>query len=107
MTSQKLNQRQIFGMKKENLAKKINQYYSETRDLASVLEYIVAILVRNALVTSDFSLFMNELVRSFSAVECVDSFNDTVSAYSTILKSGALWMADRRFTTPGMATLWR
>lgn len=63
MTSQKLNQRQIFGMKKENLAKKINQYYSETRDLASVLEYIVAILVRNALVTSDFSLFMNELVR--------------------------------------------
>ena len=63
MTSQKLNQRQIFGMKKENLAKKINQYYTETRDLASVLEYIVAILVRNALVTSDFSLFMNELVR--------------------------------------------
>lgn len=63
MTSQKLNQRQIFGMKKENIAKKINQYYSETRDLASVLEYIVAILVRNALVTSDFSLFMNELVR--------------------------------------------
>lgn len=63
MTSQKLNQRQIFGMKKENLAKKINQYYSETRDLASVLEYIVAILVRNALVTSDFSLFMNELVK--------------------------------------------
>ena len=28
MASQKLNQRQIFGMKKENLAKKINQYYS-------------------------------------------------------------------------------
>lgn len=63
MTSQKLNQRQIFGMKKENLAKKNNQYYTETRDLASVLEYIVAILVRNALVTSDFSLFMNELVK--------------------------------------------
>ena len=63
MNDQKLNQRQIFGMKKENLAKKINQYYSDTRDLASVLEYIVAILAKNALVASDFALFMNELVR--------------------------------------------
>ncbi len=63
MSEQKLNQRQLFGMKRENLVKKITQYYYDTLDVASVLDYTIAILIRNALTVNDFALFLDELIR--------------------------------------------
>lgn len=52
----KLGQRQLFGMKKENLFKRVLRSFEQNQQAAEVVEYLVAILVRNSLCISDFSL---------------------------------------------------
>lgn len=63
MAVQQLAQRQLFTMKRKSLEKRIIKYYEATRDSSAVIEYAVAILVRNALVVGDFSLMCQELIR--------------------------------------------
>lgn len=60
----KLGQRQLFGIKKENLMKRVSLYFEQKQHAAEVVEYLVAILVRHALCVSDFSLQpLNELIQ--------------------------------------------
>ncbi|MDU5335002.1 hypothetical protein [Enterococcus sp.] len=43
----KLAERQLFLMKVENLSKRVRAYFDRTQDVDSLIEYGVAILVRN------------------------------------------------------------
>lgn len=52
----KLGQRQLFGMKKETLLKRVRQYFEQTQQAAEVVEYLVAILFRHSICVGDFSL---------------------------------------------------
>lgn len=63
MLVQPLNQRQIFGMKRESLQKKVELFYQETQDAAAITEYAIAVMIRNSLVVGDFSLLFTELIR--------------------------------------------
>lgn len=63
MLVQPLNQRQIFGMKRESLQKKVELFYQETQDAAAIIEYAIAVMIRNSLVIGDFSLLFTELIR--------------------------------------------
>ncbi|MGG5369626.1 hypothetical protein [Enterococcus sp. AZ196] len=59
-----LTRRQIFTMKnRKNLEKKVHKFWEETKNTDLVVEYIVAIILRNALIVSDFSLPCPEIVR--------------------------------------------
>lgn len=63
MTVKPLNERQLFRMKRVNLEKRINQYYSETQDVDSVIEYGVAILVFNAITMTNYSFICKDLFK--------------------------------------------
>ena len=65
MEMKQLTRRQLFTVKKrENLEKKVMQILGkETGNVDLVIEYIIAIILRNALVVSDFSLPCKDLVR--------------------------------------------
>lgn len=52
----KIGQRTLFGVKKENLMKRIRTYYEQTGNAAEVVEYLVAILLRDALCVGNYSL---------------------------------------------------
>lgn len=62
MSVKKLSSRQIFGMKRESVETKIETYFKETNDAATVLEYLFALLIRNALSVSDFSGMLTAVV---------------------------------------------
>lgn len=51
-----LNGRQLFCMKKTNLFKRVTQFFEQTSNAAAVVEYLVAILLRDALCVSDYSI---------------------------------------------------
>lgn len=58
-----LNQRQIFVTKRSTLELKALSYFDETKNSASLIEYVVAVLVKNAIVVGDYSLFLYDLIR--------------------------------------------
>lgn len=62
MKNPELTQRQLFTMKRETLEKKVVTYYEATQNASAVIEYAVAIMVRNALVVDDFSFMFKELI---------------------------------------------
>lgn len=62
MEMKQLTRRQLFTVKKrENLEKKVCKFWEETGNVDLVIEYIIAIILRNALVVSDFSLPCKDL----------------------------------------------
>lgn len=61
-TQQLLSQRQIFGMKRESLQKKVENFYSDTQNAAAVVEVAIAVMIRNSFVVGDFSLLFEELI---------------------------------------------
>ncbi|EOH75994.1 MULTISPECIES: hypothetical protein [Enterococcus] len=63
MEIKQLTRRQLFTMRRENLEKKVITYYNETRDIDSVIEYGVAIMIRHALVLGDFRFLFQDVVR--------------------------------------------
>ena len=66
MDTVKLGQRQIFGMKNVNLMKRVAKYFEQTKNASQVVEYLVAILLRDALCVGDFSLeSLTELIHQF------------------------------------------
>ena len=58
-----LSQLQLFVTKRERLEKAIMKAYTDSDDADTVIQYVVAVLVRNALCISDFSLICQDLVR--------------------------------------------
>lgn len=76
--------RQIFSMKKAPLQKRIVKFYQETKNTAAVIEYLVAVLIRNALINEDFSQLCAELVREiFLTAEP----SDVIRRYSPFFES--------------------
>ena len=60
---QPLQERQLFQMKRESLETRIRQYYEETQNADVVIEYGMALLVRNAMMMEDYSLMCKDLIR--------------------------------------------
>lgn len=58
-----ITQRKIFGMKRKNLEKSIIKFYQETKNAALLVEYAVAVMVRNSIVIGDFQLLFPEQIR--------------------------------------------
>ncbi|MDN6584172.1 MAG: hypothetical protein L0L06_05980 [Enterococcus sp.] len=84
MEKKQLNRRQIFGMKKDSLEKRISEYYTSEQDSGHIIECLVAILVRNALVVADFSQIAYSLVRElFLSAEP----NQTMQEYYAFFES--------------------
>ena len=84
-----LTARQLFGVKKENLEKKVIDYYESTKNARSVVEYAVAILVRNAVVMSDFSGLFQTLIREiFLLAEPTDALRTYCIYFKDYFKSG-------------------
>ncbi|MGM0300930.1 hypothetical protein IGI66_000513 [Enterococcus sp. AZ048] len=75
MDVKKLGTRQLFLMKRESLEKKIVTYYEQSGNGDSVIEYLVAVMVRNALnLTGAFSFLCKDLLRDlFLTVEPTDT----------------------------------
>lgn len=63
MAVKPLNERQLFRMKRVSLEKRINQYYSETQDVDSVIEYGMAVLVLNAITMTNYSFICKDLFK--------------------------------------------
>lgn len=63
MIEQRLSQRQIFGVMRKNLEAKALKQFEEFHDIAALLECVIAVLVRNALVLGDYSFFLKEQIR--------------------------------------------
>lgn len=80
-----LGQRQLMSMKKrKGLEQKVISYYEATHDVNSVVEYLVVILLRDALVLQDFSMMCADLVRQlFMTAEP----NDTLRKFCVYFKS--------------------
>ena len=77
MSVKPLNERQLFRMKRENLEKRIQQYYEETHDTDAVLEYNLAVLVFNAITMDDYSFVCQELIKEiFLTSEPSDKLRD-------------------------------
>lgn len=78
-----LGKRQIFTMKRASLEKRVNEYYRDTQDVTNIIENLVAILVRNALIFSDFSLICQELVTD---IYLTAEPNNVLRRFSSIFK---------------------
>lgn len=78
-----LTRRQILTMKRKNLELKVRKFWNDTQNADLVIEYIVAIILRNALVKSDFSQPCPDVVREllFQAEP-----SDTLRNFSPFLK---------------------
>lgn len=59
----KLAERQLFLMKIENLSKRVRGYFAQTQDVDSLIEYGVAILVRNFFCMKAFPDLIMDLIR--------------------------------------------
>lgn len=59
----KLAERQLFLMKVENLNKRVRAYFAKTQDVDSLIEYGVAILVRNFFCMKAFPDLIMDLIR--------------------------------------------
>ncbi|MDU5336124.1 hypothetical protein [Enterococcus sp.] len=76
----KIGQRTLFGVKKENLMKRIRTFFEQTGNAAEVVEYLVAILLRNALCVGDFSL--NLVVDLIHQIFLISEPNDTLRQHA-------------------------
>lgn len=78
-----LGSRQLFYMKKSSLERKVNDYYQDTHNASNVIEYLVAILVRNALIYEDFVGICQSLVEE---VFLTAKPTETMRRYSALFK---------------------
>lgn len=64
MPAKVLNQRTLFITGPKKLEESLQHFYEEFHDANAVVEYLVALLVKNSLcVGDDFSFFCKELIR--------------------------------------------
>lgn len=62
MSVQKISSRQIFGVKREGLEKRIIKEYTETKDVTALIQFAFALLMRNAITVKDFSGMLIEII---------------------------------------------
>lgn len=65
MQMKRLEKRQLFNMLGSNLEKRIIKFYGETKDVSTVIEYVVTLLVRQALTLnfSDIPFICQDVIR--------------------------------------------
>lgn len=63
MKEAKLGQRQVFGMLRKSLEKRVIQRFEQAKNAAEIVEFAVAILIRDALCVGDFSYMFPEVIR--------------------------------------------
>lgn len=91
MDAVKLGQRQIFLMKKENLTKRVQDFYTKNQNIEHLIQYMVAILVRNSFSKGTFTEQLKDLIRE---VYLTLEPNDTMRRYSPFFKTyfnGSEW----------------
>ena len=87
-----LSQLQLFVTKRERLEKAIMKAYTDSRDADTVIQYVVAVLVRNALCISDFSLICQDLVREILLfAEPTDVLRKFAPLFREFFGSGKEW----------------
>ncbi|MGG5370601.1 glycosyltransferase family 1 protein [Enterococcus sp. AZ196] len=92
MASKKISQITLFTMGKINLEKRISQAYAESSDADAVIQYIVAVLIRQSLCISDFSDFCSELIREiFLYAEPTDVLRKLCPLFRDSFKGGKEW----------------
>ena len=84
MSVKEITSRQIFGMKRESVEKRIEEYFEETKDAATVLQFVFALLLRNALTVTDFSGMLTTIVQQILLYSQPD---DTLRALAPFFKS--------------------
>lgn len=78
-----LGQRQLFCMGEKGLRKRLVQYYQQTKNTATVMEFAVAILIRQALCVSDFSDTCKTVLRE---ILLMSQPNDTLRRYCVLFQ---------------------
>ncbi|MGL9731057.1 glycosyltransferase family 1 protein [Enterococcus sp. DIV0756] len=92
MLTRPLSQLQLFVPKRERLEKAIMKAYTDSQDADTVIQYVVAALIRNALCISDFSLICQELVREILLVaEPTDVLRKFAPLFRDFFDSGKEW----------------
>lgn len=87
-----LSQLQLFVTKRERLEKAIMKAYTDSCDADTVIQYVVAVLVRNALCISDFSLICQDLVREILLfAEPTDVLRKFAPLFREFFGSGKEW----------------
>lgn len=71
-----LGPRGLFLTKKENLMKRVGLYFEQTQNTTEVVEYLVAILLRNAVCVGDYSL--DQLIELIHQIFLTTEPNDTL-----------------------------
>lgn len=92
MPTKPLTQITLFTMGRENLEKRILKTYTESSDADSVIQYVVAVLIRHCLCISDFSGMCNELIRDlFLTAEPTDVLRKFCPLFQNIFETGNEW----------------
>lgn len=87
-----LTQRQLLGTKPETLEAKIISYFEFSQDVSSVIKYLVVTIMRNALVTLDYSLLCRELICDlFMTTEPNDAMRKYCSYFEDYFKKKGDW----------------
>lgn len=87
-----LSQLQLFVTKRERLEKAIMKAYTDSQDADTVIQYVVAVLIRNTLCISDFSLMCQELVREILLfAEPTDVLRKFAPLFRDFFDSGKEW----------------
>lgn len=87
-----LSQRQLLGMKPSTLEAKIISYFEFSQDVSSVIKYLVITMMRNALITTDFSFLCRELICDlFMTAEPNDAMRKYCSYFEDYFKKRGDW----------------
>lgn len=87
-----LTQRQLIGTKAETLEAKIISYFELTQDVSSVIKYLVITMMRDALVTTDYSFLCRDLICDlFMTAEPNDAMRKYCSYFEDYFKKEGDW----------------
>ncbi|WP_314575159.1 glycosyltransferase family 1 protein [Enterococcus gilvus] len=92
MPTKPVTQRTLFIMGKDNLEKRILKSYEDSQDADTVLQYLVAVLIRHCLCVSDFSGICRDLVKEILlASEPTEVLRKLAPLFHDVFKGGKEW----------------
>lgn len=92
MPTKPVTQRTLFTMGKDNLEKRILKSYEDSQDADTVLQYLVAVLIRHCLCVSDFSGICRDLVKEILlASEPTEVLRKLAPLFHDAFKGGKEW----------------
>lgn len=91
MSVKKLSSRQIFGVKRESVEKRIEAYFEETNDGKTVVQYAFALLLRNALSVNDFSGMLATIIQQIFLSSQPDDTLRSLAPFFKSYFSGGEW----------------